>query len=362
MDVICGSGGAVIGPQCDKLSFLSRRSAFFQKFDDEQLLDLRLCDLGLRLERTPVEPLVRRLYDELETRGIRHKPHVWLSSEWFSPDGVPGIAVPFYLAHPRLRKLEQKQMFRVEGGSDAECMRILRHEAGHAICTAYRLHRRKSWRDTFGKFTQKYPDHYKPQPNSRNYVMHLDAWYAQAHPAEDFAETFAVWLSPRSRWRKVYRDWYGALEKLEYVDAVMREIAGCSAPCRTRVQIDPLKDLRTTLKRHYKKKRAHYAVEWDDYYDRDLARLFSSERRHQERPTAASFLRSYRRELRERIAEWTGAHPYTVNQVLQDLIDLCREKKLRVAMPLPEARREVWILVTMHTMNCLHWTHREIPL
>ena len=26
--------------------------------------------------------------------------------------------------------------------------------------------------------------------------MHLDPWYAQSHPDEDFAETFAVWLTP----------------------------------------------------------------------------------------------------------------------------------------------------------------------
>ena len=338
------------------------RGNAWTRYDDERLLGLRFCDLSLKLAGTAVESQLQRLYEELAARGIRHRPHAWLSSEWFSPDGIPGIAIPFYLAHPRLKKLEQKQMLKVEGGPAAEGMRILRHEAGHAICTAYRLHRKKSWRETFGKFSQKYPDHYKPKPSSRNYVVHLDAWYAQAHPAEDFAETFAVWLSPRSRWRKRYKDWYAALAKLEYVDQTMREIAGKSAICRSRAQIDPLKDLKTTLRRHYKKKRAHYAVEWDDYYDRDLARIFSSEKRDSARPTAASFLRSYRRELRERIAEWTGAHPYTVNQVLQDLIDRSREKRLRVAMPLHEARREVWILVTMHTMNCMHWTHREIPL
>ena len=87
---------------------------------------------------------------------------MWLSSEWFSPDGIPGIAIPFYLAHPRLRKLEHRQILEVEGGTEGECMRILRHEAGHAIDTAYRLHRRKRWREIFGSFSQPYPDSYRP--------------------------------------------------------------------------------------------------------------------------------------------------------------------------------------------------------
>lgn len=341
---------------------MQRRRKNWARYDDERLLDMRLCDLGLKLERTPLADRTEKLYEELKRRGIRHKPHVWLSSEWFSPDGIPGIAIPFYLAHPRLRKLEHRQILEVEGGTEGECMRILRHEAGHAIDTAYRLHRRKRWREIFGSFRQPYPDSYRPKPNSRNYVVHLDAWYAQAHPAEDFAETFAVWLSPRSRWRKHYRNWYAALRKLEYVDELMEEIAGQPAAVRSRAQVYPMKDLTMTLRRHYKKKRAHYALEWDEYYDRDLARLFSSDKRYAARPTAASFLRGNRKELRERIAEWTGAHVYTVDQVLQDLIDRSREKKLRLAMPPNRARREAVMLVTVHTMNCMHWTRREIPL
>ncbi len=341
---------------------MQRRRKNWARYDDERLLDMRLCDLGLKLERTPLADRPEKLYEELERRGIRHKPHVWFSSEWFSPDGIPGIAIPFFLAHPRLRKLEHKQMLEVEGGTKGQCMRILRHEAGHAIDTAYRLHRRKRWREIFGSFSQPYPNTYKPKPNSRNYVVHLDAWYAQAHPAEDFAETFAVWLSPRSRWRKRYRNWYAALRKLEYVNELMEEIADQPAAVRSRAQVYPMKDLKMTLRQHYKKKRAHYGVEWDEYYDRDLARLFSNDRRHVSRPTAASFLRGIRKELRERISEWTGAHIYTVDQVLQDLIDRSREKKLRLAMPASRARQEAVMLVTVHTMNCLHSTRREIPL
>src|SRR5436189_1798125 len=134
---------------------------------DEQLLDMRLCDLSLSIEGTPLARRAATLYEELEARGLNFKPHIWLSEEWFTPDGVPGFAIPFYLAHPRLSKLERKQMLEVEGGTDVECMRILRHEAGHAIDNAFRLHFKRGWQSAFGSFAQRYPESYRPKPNSR---------------------------------------------------------------------------------------------------------------------------------------------------------------------------------------------------
>src|SRR2546422_9534718 len=216
---------------------------------------MRICDLALKIKGSFLEPHIKRLYSELNDRGIRFKPHVWLSEEWFSPDSVPGIAIPFYLAHLRLMKLERRQMLEVEGGTDLECMRILRHEAGHALDTAFRLHFRRRWLKLFGSFTQPYPDSYKPKPNSRSYVLHLGAWYAQAHPAEDFAETFAVWLTPGSRWRERYEGW-PALDKLEYIDELMNELAGTKPRNRTRTKEEPIKEKNTTLREHYRRQRA----------------------------------------------------------------------------------------------------------
>ena len=185
---------------------------------------MRFCDLKLQIERTPLARRVRRLYRELDKRQIGFRPHVWLSEEWFSPDGVPGIAVPFYLAHPRLERLERRMMRNVEGGSAESAMRILRHEAGHAIDTAYRLRRRRRWREVFGPASLPYPDSYTARPGSRRYVQHLGDWYAQAHPCEDFAETFAVWLKPNSSWRRNYAQW-PAFNKLEFVDELLGERA-----------------------------------------------------------------------------------------------------------------------------------------
>ena len=173
-------------------------------WSEERLLQLRMRDLDVSIEGTWLEQCVDQLYEELVARGMRLLPHVWLSDEWFSPGGVGGFAIPFYLTHPRLRRLERSQLLDVEGATRAECMRIMRHEAGHAFQHAYQLHRRRRWQQLFGKSSTRYPEYYRPNPASTRHVQHLRLWYAQSHPDEDFAETFAVWRRPRSDWRTRY--------------------------------------------------------------------------------------------------------------------------------------------------------------
>jgi hypothetical protein len=274
---------------------------------------------------------------------------------------VPGIVIPFYLAHERLTKLERKFMLEVEGGTEAECLRILRHEAGHAMDNAYLLHARKRWRELFGSFREPYPKFYRPRPSSRRFVLHLEGWYAQAHPAEDFAETFAVWLTPGYPWRRRYEAW-PALEKLEYVDKLMTDIATAPPRNRRRVQVEPLSQNRTTLREHYRRKCAHYAVDWPAYYDRDLRRIFSADPRHAARPPASSFLRGRRRELCERAAHATGVHPYAVNQLLQNMLDRCRALDLRVARSAGEARELALLMLTVHTMHVAHTGYFRIAV
>lgn len=338
-----------------------KRKPAIGRMSDETLLDLRLCDLPDRIAGTPIARRMKRLYDELDARDIRLKPHAWFSSEWFSPDGIPGIALPFYLAHPRLIQLEQTMLFEVEGAADAACMKLLRHEAGHCVSTAYRLHYRKRWRELFGSVREPYPDSYQPKPYSRDSVVHLKGWYAQAHPAEDFAETFAVWLRPGSRWRQEYRAW-PALRKLQYVDDLMREIAGKTPPVRSKLQVEPLRELRYTLREHYHKKRMRYADEWPEFMDRELLRLFSADKKYADRQSAAAFIRSERKRIRTLVAEWTGVPAYSIDQVLADIIDRCKELKLRLARPQREARTHAVIMVTVQTMNYLLRGHYRISL
>src|SRR4029077_4940719 len=57
------------------------------RMTDRQLLDLRLCDLPIRIRGTRLEQRIEKLYRELESRSLRFRPHVWLGEEWFTPDG-----------------------------------------------------------------------------------------------------------------------------------------------------------------------------------------------------------------------------------------------------------------------------------
>jgi len=327
----------------------------------EQLLAVRLCDLRLSIEGTPLESGVTRLYAELRARGLRVKPHFWLSEEWFTPDKVPGFAIPFYLAHPRLAKLERKQMLEVEGGAKKDCLRIMRHEAGHAIDNAFKLHSRRGYQKLFGSFAQPYPDWYKPEPHSRNYVLHLPAWYAQAHPAEDFAETFAVWLAPGSRWRKQYQGW-PALRKLEYVDKLMNELQGKTPLNISRDKVGQLSEIEITLAEHYRKKQWHYAFQGPPDYDRELLRIFSSEPRHKSCPSAVAFLKSYRRELCREVAEGTGIHNYAIDQILIQMINRCRELKLRVPLTEQRTKQKVLVFLAVQTINGIHTGYHRIAL
>src|SRR5512146_603876 len=128
--------------RCRSFPAMARRSAW-SRLSEPHLLQLRLKDLKLKIAGTWLEDCLEILHEDLAGRGIRLRPHVWRSDEWFSPDNTPGIAIPFYLAHPRLMQLERKMMGDVEGGSVADCLRILRHETGHVLQHAYKLHRRR---------------------------------------------------------------------------------------------------------------------------------------------------------------------------------------------------------------------------
>ncbi|MCC7008084.1 MAG: putative zinc-binding metallopeptidase [Acidobacteria bacterium] len=328
---------------------------------DEQLLDLRLCDLGLRIEGSWLEARLADLSAELVARGLRFTPHAWLSSEWFSPDGVPGIAIPFYLAHPRLMRLEESQMLEVEGGTPGWCMQILRHEAGHAFDNAYALRRRRRRQRLFGSSSVPYPDFYSPRPYSKSFVLHLDSWYAQSHPDEDFAETFAVWLTPDSDWRERYAEW-PAVKKLEYMDALMAEIAGTPPVVTTRRVVDPVHRLRTTLRRHYAKRREHYRLEHPHFYDRDLTRLFSASPDYRRNRKASRFIQSIRRDVRRLVTEWTGAYQYTIDRVIEDMIARASELHLRLIHPEERTKLDFTMLVTVQTMNYLHSGRHRVAL
>ncbi|MFH1614610.1 MAG: putative zinc-binding metallopeptidase [Planctomycetota bacterium] len=284
---------------------------------------MKIRDLGLSIHGSPLEPLIENLYQELDAKGIKFHPPCYLADEWLCPDREPIIGIPFFLAHTRLRQIEQKMMYEVEGGTEASCMRFLRHETGHALNYAYKFYSKSRWRQLFGSISSKYSDSYYFQPYSKRFVIHLEDNYAQAHPDEDFAETFAVWLTPDISWQRKYQGW-PVINKLRYVDGLIKKISGAS-PANVSQGKPPWSASRmtSTLAAYYERKRRLLGEEFKGFYDDTLMKLFS--RKHSKTPLekASKILRQCRPELIINITRWTGHRKYDVHQLINKLIYRC---------------------------------------
>lgn len=288
----------------------------------------RISDLALSIKGSLVETLVEQLYGEMAERGLIFRPPVYLSDQWGCPDNTPLIGVPFYLADPKLSRLEEEIAVEVEGERDV--MRYLRHEAGHAVNYAYRLYDREEWTEVFGSYAQPYRERFHADPFSRNFVRHILGWYAQKHPDEDFAETFAVWLTPGLDWRAEYAGW-PALRKLEYMDRLMREIG--DQPTEVTLVSDddlPVEAMHYTVADHYRDSTEALPIEDRRHFDGDLRNIFASEHESPQGEAASLFLARHRREVIARIAYWTAETTITVGAFIDFLIERSREMSLRV--------------------------------
>jgi hypothetical protein len=329
--------------------------AGLDRLSDKDLLRMRFCDLPIRLRGTLVEQRARQVFSELISRHIRVRPSIWLSEEWFNPDGTIGFAIPFYLAHPRLIRLERRLMLESEGASEREALRIIRHETGHAIDEAFQFYRRPEYTALFGSPQRPYPSSYAVKPHSRRYVVHLNAWYAQAHPVEDFAETFATWLRPKRQWRRQYRDW-PAIEKLEAVDEWLKTWRDKPPLISNRRPEGELIGNERTLSEHYEEKRAFYGVGANAKFDNELQRIFSvpgEGRMNGRLAPATSILRTIRSPVRKELARPLGVPAYTVDQVLRQLIQRARALDLKHARPTSCTIDEVVKLVSRATTDAL---------
>ncbi len=317
----------------------------------QELLSRPIRELGLTLAGSPVERFVEQLYRELDAKGLtRFRPACYLTDEWGCPSGEPIIGIPFYLAHAALAQLE-KETHDLEDAR--EIMMYLRHEAGHAFTYAYKLHNSPDWKTIFGPFRRPYHDNYRPAPFSRDYVRHLPGWYAQKHPDEDFAETFAVWLTPRSNWRKRYRGW-GALAKLQYLNRLARKV-GKSDPLRRRGQADiTVDEMESTLAEFYRHDghqngREEVAVT-ELTPDTDLRDIFPVSKRRKAALPAHEFLHQHRKAVIDKVAQWTGAQRPLIKTLMDTIekrageLDL-RADKTRNAEHLAEVTAYVTALV-----------------
>ncbi len=303
--------------------------------DVKDLLSKPISQLGLRLEGSPVERFVARLYRELDRKGLRHfRPVCYLTDEWGCPDGQPVIGIPFYLADPKLARLE-REMNDLE--DDREIMMYLRHEAGHAFNYAYRLYVTPDWRRLFGPFNRRYRDHYRPVPFSRKYVRHIAGWYAQKHPDEDFAETFAVWLTPRSGWRHKYKAW-PAIRKLRYVDRVARHLGGQEPAVPAGIFDRTVEDMKLTVGQFYRRLSRQNGAAVNVALEADLADLFvpKGRRRKGVRP-AWELLEPHRALLTDKITTWTGVKRPVVRALVERIIRTCRDLELHALADRDEA-------------------------
>jgi hypothetical protein len=295
--------------------------------DVQEILTKPIKELGLKLEGSPLERYVQKLYRELDRKGVkRFRPLCYLTDEWGCPSGEPVIGIPFYLADPKLARLE-KEMNDLE--DEREILMYLRHEAGHAFNYAYELFKTPEWRELFGPFRRPYRDDYRPVPFSRKFVRHIAGWYAQKHPDEDFAETFAVWLTPGSQWRRRYKGW-PALAKLRYVDRVARRVRD-TAPIRERGATDiTVDEMESTVGEFYDEKLQEPSSPVYLPLDTDLADIFKVSRRRRKgvRP-AADLLRENRKAIVDKVAYWTGVARPFVKQLVEAMLARVAELNLR---------------------------------
>ncbi len=320
---------------------------------EEELLNLRIKELPLSIERSWLADCVADLYRELDDKGVRFKPVCYLSDEWLAPDKEPLVGIPFFLAHPALMKLEKKMMIDVEGGSRPWCMKLLRHETGHALNYAYKLYRRKKWQKIFGRFSQDYEDTYRFRPYSKGFVRHLEDYYAQYHPDEDFAETFAVWLTPDSNWQERYKGWK-AIAKLNYVQELMGEIKNKEPLVKQGKKYWQACRMSTTLKNFYRQKKRSYAQDLPDFHDTNLKKIFTSASESKDLILASTIIRRHKKSVLDDVARWTGERKYIIDTLLNTIIQRCKELKLATDKPESVVMSEISVYITTLVMNYLY--------
>lgn len=321
-------------------------------FRESHDVSVPIRELGLTIEGTPLAPVVTDFMGEVDRLGLAVRPRCYLSTEWGVPFGTVAIGIPFYLANPELKALHEKQTGFVEGADRRDVLRYLRHEMGHVVNYAYRLYDRPEWIAQFGPISQPYREEYRPKPFSRRYVRHLPGWYAQKHPDEDWAETFAVWMTPRSQWRREYAAWTGALAKLEYCDALLGELRSTIPAVTTEDLDEEVASVAYSVRDFYAGVEQN-GGEPPPGIDGAMQTVFElPDEGGVEGKTAAELLRRLESTLPAEIYRWTGHFPEHTRNLMRALAARAEELGL-VYAPARETRveRAVTVLVTALAMS-----------
>ena len=326
-----------------------------REFREANLWSTPIRDLHLTIEGTPLEGIIAKFLEELVKAGIKKlRPRCYLSTEWGVPFGTIAIGIPFYLAHPSLKALHEEQTAHVEGLSPTDILRYLRHEMGHVVNYGYTLYDEPEWVGLFGSMTQPYAEEYRPSPFSRRYVRYLPGWYAQKHPDEDWAETFAEWMTPGSRWRREYKDWPAALAKLEYCHRRMGELADTPPVVADDELDEDVGEIEETVEQWYgsqpKLEEAPPAG-----IEGALMALFGDLAGEGEGVPAADLILRLEKDLCANVFRWTGHFPERTRPLLRFMADQARELDLcYAAAEEPKAVVAVTTLVAALAMNFVH--------
>ncbi|HEY5161613.1 MAG TPA: putative zinc-binding metallopeptidase [Terriglobales bacterium] len=322
--------------------------------DVQEILSKPIREMGLKLEGSPIERFVQQFYRELERKGLKKfRPQCYLSDEWGCPSEEPVIGIPFYLADPKLQRLE-REMNDLE--DSRQIMMYMRHEAGHAFNYAYQLFKTPEWRELFGPFRRPYRDFYRPVAFSRQYVRHMEGWYAQKHPDEDFAETFAVWMTPRAQWRKRYKGW-GAMKKLLYMERIGKKFSNVEPFVAHGTADITVEQMYVTVADFYDKAAEQQLSPGDLTLDSDLMDIFNASRRRKKgvRP-AIEFLRENRKTITDKVTYWTGVQRPLLKKLIEAIEARVVELKLNV--DISSERQHLTELVTYTTALAMNYISR----
>jgi hypothetical protein len=318
--------------------------------------------LGLKIAGTQLEPILAEFEAELRRAGIKKpRPHFYLSNEWGVPFDTTSIAIPFYLARPDLTELHARHHGHVEGTSPADVLRYLRHEMGHVVNYAYKLYDREDWVRLFGSITQPYLEEYRPEPFSPRFVRHLPGWYAQKHPDEDWAETFAVWMTPGRDWRAEYAGWPEALAKLDYCDRVLAELAEREPLVTTTDPDEAVDEMDYSLEEYYRPS-GHNGGEFPPGLDGALRSIFEGLGTFEDATSAAprrpasELIRRLEVDLMADVYRWTGHFPERTRALLRHLAE--RADRLNQVYPADREARAVVGLTALVTALAMNHVHR----
>jgi hypothetical protein len=331
-------------------------------FRESNLYGSPIRDLQLAITDTRLAPVIDEFRAELNARGLtKITPTFYLSTEWGVAFGTVAIGIPFYLARPELTDLHGEEVGHIEGFNHADILRYLRHEMGHVLNYAYKLYDDESWVKMFGSITQPYREEYRPQPFSRRFVRHLPGWYAQKHPDEDWAETFAVWLTPQRDWRADYAQWPSALAKLELCDRLIATFAVREPLVTSTERDDDVAALDYSLREFYKSLPTE-PEPGAAGLDGDLRAIFDDLIEYGDgaaakdtRP-AGELIRRLERQLMSDVFRWTGHFPEKTRSLMRDLAK--RADALRQVYPRAAEAQAIVGVTTLVASLAMNFVHR----